>query len=264
MNITFIGYGAMAKAIASGLLKQGTHHLSASSPSLIPGLSADGIQYFCDNRLAIENADMIILAVKPMIMREVLEQISPHFPKDCCLISVAAGLTLSWFAKYCPKGTPVIRTMPNLPAQVGFAATPMIANSEVSAWQHQAAELIFSSIGITTWVDQELDMDTLTALSGSGPAYVFLFMQSMIDAAVQLGLNEQVAKLFTEQTVQGALMLSKQGDLSLNQLQTKVTSPKGTTAAALACLHHTLPRLIFEAMSAAKGRAHELGAIDNN
>ena len=123
--------------------------------------------------------------------------------------------------------------MPNTPASVGLAATPMIANEHTSSKQKQQAELIFSQIGITTWAKNEEDMDSFTALSGSGPAYVFLFMEAMIEAAVALGLNESIAKTFTFQTFNGALKLAQNSDLSLTQLRTKVTSPGGTTAAAL-------------------------------
>lgn len=249
----------MAKAIASGLLKQGLHQLSASAPSLISGLNEDGVHYFCDNVMAIKNADYIILAVKPKQMAQVLEELYSQLPANACLISVAAGLTLDWFTQYCPINTALIRTMPNLPAEVGLGATPMIANSKVNAGQKQTTALIFSSIGITTWIEREEDMDTFTALSGLGPAYVFLFMQAMIDAAVDLGVNEQIAKLFTLQTIEGSFVLAKKGDLSLNQLITKVTSPKGTTAAALEHLQTALPQLMLKAIRAAKNRAKDLG-----
>ena len=260
MKISFIGYGNMAKAIASGLKQQELYSLSASAPSLAEGVNKDQIHTHHDNKEIIKEAQIIILAVKPMKMSSVLNEITPILPPGCLLISIAAGLSLSWFAKHCRQNQAIIRTMPNTPASVGLSATPMIANEFTSTTQKKQAELIFAQIGLTTWVENEEDMDTFTALSGSGPAYVFLFMEAMIDAAVALGLNEPIAKAFMLQTLNGALKLAQNSDLSLTQLRTKVTSPGGTTAAALAVLHEKLDTLILEAMKAAKQRAHELGA----
>lgn len=252
----------MAKAIAHQLTQQGRHSLAAASPSLTVGVNKDQIRTHHDNKEIIKEAEIIILAVKPMQMSLVLKEIMPILPPGCLLISVAAGLNLSWFAKHCGANQAVIRTMPNTPASVGLAATPMIANKSTSSSQKKQAEVIFSQIGLITWAENEDDMDTFTALSGSGPAYVFLFLESMINAGVALGLNESAAKTFTLQTCSGALKLAQNSDMSLNQLRTKVTSPGGTTAAALAVLNEQMEALILAAMNAAKNRAHELGAID--
>lgn len=261
MNISFIGYGNMAKAIARRLIEQGSYSLSAAAPSLTVGINKDLIRTHHDNKEIIKDADIIILAVKPTQMSLILNEITPTLPPECLLISVAAGLSLSWFAQHCRKNQALIRTMPNTPASVGLAATPMIANENTSSEQKQQAELIFSTIGLITWAKKEEDMDTFTALSGSGPAYVFSFLEAMIDAAVALGLNESIAKTFTLQTFAGALKLAQNSDLSLTQLRTKVTSPGGTTAAALCILHDQLDELILAAMNAAKNRAHELGEV---
>ncbi|MBL7479474.1 pyrroline-5-carboxylate reductase [Legionella bononiensis] len=261
MNISFIGFGNMAKAIARGLSQQDSLTISAASPSLTIGINQEGIQTHHDNKEVIKNADIIILAVKPMQMSTVLKEITPLIPQHCLLISVAAGLSLSWFAQYCKRNQAIIRTMPNTPAAIGLAATPMIANDVTTEQQKHWAELIFSKIGLTTWAFNEDEMDTYTALSGSGPAYVFLFMEAMIDAAVNLGLDPQIAKTFTLQTFTGAVNLAHNNDLSLSQLRTKVTSPGGTTAAAVSILHEQLNTLVFAAMNAAKQRAHELGKV---
>ena len=175
MNISFIGYGNMAKAIARGLSQQGSYSLSAAAPSLSAGINKDQIHTHYDNKEIIKDAEVVILAVKPMKMSLILNEITHLLPPHCLLISVAAGLSLSWFAKHCRANQPLIRTMPNTPASVGLAATPMIANQFVSPEQKRQAEFIFSKIGITTWAKNEADMDTFTALSGSGPAYVFSF-----------------------------------------------------------------------------------------
>ena len=252
----------MAKAIARGLSQQGSYSLSAAAPSLSAGINEDQIHTHYDNKEIIKKAEIIILAVKPGKMSLILKEITPFLPPDCLLISVAAGLSLSWFAKHCRANQPLIRTMPNTPASVGLAATPMIANQFVSAEQKQQAEFIFSQIGITTWAKNEEDMDTFTALSGSGPAYVFSFLEAMVEAAVSLGLNESVAKTFALQTFNGALKLAQNDDLGLIQLRTKVTSPGGTTAAALSIMHEQLNALTLAAMSAAKQRALELGTVE--
>lgn len=262
INISFIGYGNMAKAIARNLQDQNKYSLSAASPSLPAGINKENIHTHYDNKEVAQNADIIILAVKPKQMQEVINEINPFISSDCLLISVAAGLTLSWFAKYCKTGQAVIRTMPNTPATVGFAATSMIANQFVSEKQKKWAEQLFSSIGITHWVKDEEDMDTITALSGSGPAYVFLFLEAMINAAVQLGLEESVAKHFAIQTFVGSLKLAQHSQLNLAELRKKVTSPGGTTAAALEILHGDLDELIYSAMKAAKQKAYELGKVE--
>lgn len=261
MNITFIGYGNMAKAIARGLVKNRNFSLSAAAPSLTAGVNKDGIHTYHDNKEAVQNADIIILAVKPIQMRTVLEEISSLISSHCLLVSVAAGLSLPWFSQHCNAEQAIIRTMPNTPASVGLGATPMIANNHTSAQQKEWAELIFSNIGLTAWADNEDEMDAFTALSGSGPAYVFLFIEAMIASAVNLGIEPSIAKIFTLQTFTGAINLANNSDLSLSDLRSKVTSPGGTTAAALNLLEEPLITLIHKAMIAAKNRAHELGSV---
>lgn len=261
MTICFIGYGAMAKAIVQGLLKQGTDSITVCAPSLKEGVTSEGIKTYNNNKEAIKKAKIVVLAVKPKLMDTVLQEILPALPSQCLLISVAAGLTLSWFNHHGVENRALIRTMPNTPASVGMAATPMIANAFAYPEQKKQAERIFSSMGITAWTDKEEDIDSFTALSGSGPAYVFAFMQAMVDAGVSLGLSESIAQLFVQQTCDGAIQLAKASDLSLNQLKSKVTSPGGTTEAALKVLDSPLHKLIFEAMGAAKDRSIELGTM---
>lgn len=261
LHIHFIGFGNLAKAIAQGLIKQNKYNISASAPSLSSGANTDGIQMDSNNTQFLSTADVVILAVKPINMSKIMSEIAPRLAKDCLIISVAAGLSLEWFAKYLPPSQPIIRTMPNTPAAIGLAATPMIANRYVNDQQKQWAEAIFSSIGITSWTQHEENMDTFTALSGSGPAYVFLFMESMIAAGVSLGLQESDAKTFTFQTITGALQLASQSKLNLKELRDKVTSPGGTTAAALDILNPDMMTLMLEAMRAAKKRSEELGQI---
>lgn len=261
MNISFIGYGNMAKAIARGLIHQGPHSLAAAAPSLSPGINKDQIQTHYDNKVIVKDANVIILAVKPITMKSILQEITPYLPPHCLLISVAAGLNLPWFAKHCKTNQALIRTMPNTPSSVGLGAIPMLANKYCNDENKQQAETIFSKIGITTWAKTDEEMDALTALSGSGPAYVYSFLEALVNAGVELGLTESIAKSFAIQTVQGALKLAQNENLSLTELTTRVTSPGGTTEAALNILHTQLKDLVLASMRAAKERAHQLSTM---
>lgn len=260
MNISFIGFGHMAKAIAQGLLTNKNNQLHAAAPSLPIGITAEGINTHHNNLAVIPGADIIILAVKPAQMAAVFTQIRPALDADCLIISIAAGLSLSWFEKHGSAGLAIVRAMPNMAAAVGKSATPLIANALATPSQKQSAEQIFTSIGLTAWVQQESDMDTLTALSGSGPAYVFLFMEALIKAAQDLGLGEDIARSFTLQTVFGALSLATESKLGLAELRHHVTSPAGTTAAAIEVFtERGLDDIVCSAMQAARNRARQLG-----
>lgn len=259
MNISFIGFGHLGKAIAKGLLQDKNHRIRAAAPSLPVGVQENGIQTDCDNRAVLSQADVVILAVKPVQMERVFTEIHQYLPKHCLVISIAAGLNLAWFDKRGGSHIALVRTMPNVCSQIGKSATPMIANACVSETQKRQAEKIFSTIGATTWVEDEPLMDAYTALSGSGPAYVFLFMESMIKAGVRLGLDEADAKRFASQTLDGALSLARDSELGLDALRNTVTSPGGTTEAALnVFIEHGFKELVFDAMNAAFERAKEL------
>lgn len=259
MNIAFIGYGNMAKAIAKGLMKEKAFKLYAASPSLSKGINAQGLVTDNNNQAIAEKADVLILAVKPAQIVPVLLQIQDQIKKDSLLISVAAGISLSCLKAHCPPNQAIVRTMPNTPAEIAEAATALIANAKTTPEQKQLTEQIFSNIGLFRWIEDESQLNTITALSGSGPAYVFKFMESMIQAAQQLGLDEDTATRFTLQTFKGAAELALQSEHSLSDLRKKVTSPKGTTAAALDILcQGELDEMILSAMTAAKKRSIEL------
>ncbi|RUR09168.1 pyrroline-5-carboxylate reductase [Legionella sp. km772] len=262
MKIGFIGFGSMAKAIARGLIKEPTHQLFAAAPSLTKGINAEGIQTYHDNKELVQQVEIIILAVKPSQMDKVINEINAHLSPSSLVISVAAGLSIEWFANRFTKPYALIRTMPNTPASIGLGATPMFANTYVSRDHKQWAEAIFSSVGLTHWAKAEEEMDVFTALSGSGPAYVFLFVEALTNAAIALGLESAIAQKFALQTCRGALKLAENTNLSLSQLRTQVTSPGGTTAAALGVLEPQLEGLIHKAMQAAQIRAEELGKLD--
>lgn len=262
MKISFIGFGHMAKAIAQGLLANSNNQLRAVAPSLPIGINDDGIKTHHDNLAIIPDADIIILAIKPAQMDAVFTQIRPALAPDCLVISIAAGINLPWFEKHASKSLAIVRAMPNMAAAVGKSATPLIANAYTTPQQKQAAEQVFATVGLTAWVQQESDMNALTALSGSGPAYVFLFMEALIKAAMDLGLGEDIAKSFTLQTVFGALSLATESTQDLAELRHRVTSPAGTTAAAIDVFtERGLDEIVFAAMKAAHDRAHQLGKI---
>lgn len=260
MNISFIGYGNIAKAIAAGIKLNEVHEIRAAAPSLPTGINKSGIRTYSDNLEVIGDSDILILAVKPSIMSAVLEQININvFPKDCLVISVASGLNLSWFEQHLPH-IPIIRAMPNIATALGKGATPMIANKFVTKIQQQRAEQIFANLGLVTWVDKERDMDGFTALSGSGPAYIFMFMEAMIKAAIKLGIEEKIATAFALQTCNGAVALATESPLELKDLRNTVTSPGGTTAAAIDVFtRYNLDSIVDEAMNSACDRARQLG-----
>lgn len=261
MNISFIGFGHMAQAIATGLLHHKNYTLSAAAPSLTISVNQQGIQTHPDNLAILPGADVVILAVKPMQMESILKQIKPALPKNTLIISIAAGLTLPWFEKQLAH-TPMVRAMPNMAAAIGKSATPLMANPWVSQRQKENADLIFSHVGITTWLQHEKEINAFTALSGSGPAYVFLFIEALITAATTLGMAEPLAKSFALQTVNGALSLALESTLPLHELRQQVTSPKGTTEAAIQVLNmHHFDKIILEAMRAAEERAQQLGSF---
>ncbi len=259
MKISFIGYGNIAKAITMGL-RNHANELRAASPSLPNGVDEHGTKTYSDNLAVIPNADILILAVKPAQMSAVLDQINPAMiPAHSTIISIASGLSLSWFEKYLPD-IAIVRAMPNIASALGKGATPMIANPFVTKEQRQKAEKVFTSLGLVTWVQNENDINAFTALSGSGPAYIFMFIEAMIKAAIRLGIEKDVAKAFALQTFEGALGLAKDTKLSLSELRKTVTSPAGTTAAAIEVLtQHGFDAILDEAMHAACERARQLG-----
>lgn len=262
MKIHFIGFGNLAKAIAHHLCGLGkNYYITASAPSLTKGKTLEGIHTNPNNLAGLKEADLVVLAVKPANMATVLAEIKTDLAKHCLLLSVAAGIRLTWLEQHCPPGQPIIRSMPNIAVKVGKGATPLIANQFVDQEQKRLTELIFQSCGIVYWTTQEKDIDAFTALSGSGPAYVFLFLEAMINAAQKLGLEREVAKVFALQTVAGALSLAVNSKVEIKELRQKVTSPAGTTAAALDILQQQgFDELLFKAMEAACERAKQLGS----
>jgi pyrroline-5-carboxylate reductase len=266
-NITFIGAGNMAKAIISGLLAEGYSpaHLSASALSAASRqkiATEFSIEVSDDNASLATKADVIVLAVKPQMLKDVALQIAPAIGANTLVISVAAGIKLATLGAWLGDTTAIVRCMPNTPSQLRAGASGLIANKTVSAAQVATASAILGAVGIVQWVDTEAQMDAVTAISGSAPAYFFLMMEAMIDAGVKLGLERQCATELTLQTALGAAMLAKSSPLSAAQLRKQVTSPNGTTERAILSFQQDqLPAIIERAMNACSLRAQELSEI---
>jgi pyrroline-5-carboxylate reductase len=262
MNITFLGYGNMAKAFADGFLKQGLI-LSATAPSL-PEVRNGSLQTHWDNTTFIKQSDIVFIATKPDKVNTVLAEITPLLSAKGILISVAAGLSYSWFLKHgLSTSQPFIRAMPNIAVKLGCGSIPLFKNASVTDKISAQCEKLFASLGKTVWVSQENDLDSFTALTGSGPAYIFEMMSAMVKGVTQLGLDETIAKEFCLQTFQGALALAAHENDSFEDLRKKVTSPNGTTQAALEVFfEHKFDKIIAKAIRAAFLRAQELATLE--
>ncbi|MCC5791680.1 MAG: pyrroline-5-carboxylate reductase [Legionellaceae bacterium] len=255
MKICFIGFGNMAKAIAKGLTLQRDLDIYACSPSLPEGKNPWGISTHYDNNSGAEGADVIILAVKPPQILPVIAALNPQ--PEALFISVAAAIPLQKISDALPHQA-VVRAMPNTPIAVGYGATPLTANSHCQAQHIKAAERIFSDSGISAWVE-ERELEALSPLSGSGPAYVFLFLEALIEAAIALGLSESISQRFAKQTLAGALALCENSPEAIADLRRQVTSAGGTTAAALAVFEHEhFNGMVTRALQAAQHRAQQL------
>jgi pyrroline-5-carboxylate reductase len=267
VTIGFIGAGNMATSLVGGLIADG-FNAGKIIMSDVDGEKLEmlaerfGVQTTVNNEKVAEDADIVVLAIKPQSMRTVCEQIAPKVQAGKPLvISVAAGINTATLEQWLGQGLPVVRTMPNTPALVGTGATALFATKSVSAEQGNQAESIMRAVGLTVWVEDESRIDAVTALSGSGPAYFFYVMEAMQDAAEALGLSAETARLLTLQTALGAAKLAMESDENLNALRHRVTSPGGTTEQAIKVLdEHQLANLFKEAMQAAKTRSEALSA----
>jgi pyrroline-5-carboxylate reductase len=266
-RLAFIGGGNMAAALIGGLTKRGlpSSRIVAADPSAeqLQRLVRDyGITAASGNADAVEGAEVVILAVKPQHMRAAALALSPHLAASRpLLLSVAAGIPHAALARWFGAQIAVVRTMPNRPALNGFGATGMYAPPSVGAAHRALAESIMAAVSATVWVEHESQMDTVTALSGSGPAYFFLFMEALEAAAHERGLPNDIAHKLTLETAFGAAQMARQSTESLAVLREQVTSKGGTTAAALAVLDAAgLRAIVAHAVAAADRRSAELAA----
>ena len=267
--IAFIGGGNMARSLIGGLIAGGHQpdQIRVAEPDAGQReflRSRYGVPTSADNPAVIEHAEAIVLAVKPQILQEVARQLAPEIQRcQPLVISIAAGVREPDLRRWLGGGAlALVRTMPNTPALVGSAASALFANAFVSDERRQLAESLLRAVGVTVWVDDESLLDTVTALSGSGPAYFFLLMEALEQAALDLGLNAGTARLLTLQTAFGAAKMALESAESPAVLRARVTSPGGTTERALAILRDGgVETLLAKALEAARQRAHELGDL---
>lgn len=267
-TIAFIGAGNMARSLIGGLIADDypAQAIIATDPldSQRHALQQQfGIQTHSDNHQAVKQADVVVLAVKPQIMHDVATDlaaiIQQHQP---LVVSIAAGIRAATLDEWLGGQTAVVRCMPNTPALLQAGATGLYANSRVSAEQHQTAESIMRAVGLTIWVENETLLDSVTALSGGGPAYFFLVIEALENAGVAMGLERNQARLLALQTAFGAAKMALESDESPATLRTQVTSPKGTTEQAISTLQDGgLEALFTEALKAARGRCEELSNL---
>jgi len=262
-SVGFIGGGNMARSIIGGLVTDTTLNLAIQvydpSSEMLDALKRDfAITIAESNQALTEQCDVVVLAVKPQAMKSVLTNIDAAKSK-AVFLSIAAGLTINSLVKWLAIDTAIIRAMPNTPALVQCGATGLFANALVSSEQRNYANIIINSTGIGLWVDSEDLLDTVTALSGSGPAYYFLVMEAMQAAAEKLGLDSETARQLTIQTALGAATLASQSQEDSSTLRKRVTSPGGTTEQAInTFMENDLAAIFSKAMQAAYDRSKEL------
>lgn len=264
-TIAIIGPGAMAEAIIAGLLRKEIttpDHILAAGPrkERVDELhDRYGIRPFTDNRAAASQADVVILAVKPQRLAKVLPGLAGSIPEHAVVLSIIAGATIQMISDGL-KHTAVARSMPNTPAQIGEGITVWTTSPTVDPAQREQACQILSALGEEVYVEEESYLDMATALSGTGPAYVFLFMEALIDAGVHMGFPRRIAEQLVTETILGSVSYYQKHKTHPAQLRNQVTSPGGTTAAALYYLEKAGFRTaLSRAIWAAYERSLELG-----
>jgi pyrroline-5-carboxylate reductase len=264
-RIAFIGAGNMASNLIAGLINNGfdPQKITASRPDadkLAELGSRFHINTSVDNIAAAKEADVIVLCVKPPVLPQVVRELAPTIASNRPLvISIAAGIKVELISQHLGFEGAIVRAMPNIAALVRSAATALYAHSSTTEEQREVAESIMRSVGVTVWVTEEDKMDAVTALSGSGPAYFFLLIEAMQEAAQKLGLSESESTLLSLQTALGAARMALESPESVIVLREQVTSPGGTTERAIKALESgSLRKLVLEAMTAAMERAKEL------
>ncbi len=264
-KIAFIGAGNMSRSIIAGLVNHGfpAANITATNPSTakLEALHHDfNINITQDNLEAVAAADVVVLAVKPQMMAQVCEQLSSIKAQlsNKLFISVAAGVTCERVKSLLTVAVPMIRCMPNTPALYGKGVSGLFASGANEA-QQALANYLMETTGLVVWVEQEQQIDAITAISGSGPAYFFLFMEAMVSKAQAFGFDPQTARKLVQQTASGAATMAQNSELSIAELRQNVTSKGGTTAAALNTYNERgLSTIVDEAMQAAFDRAQAL------
>ncbi len=260
-NITFIGGGNMAQALIGGLLARGlpATRITVSDPveKIRLLLAEKDVHTTDDNLAAIRDADIVLLAVKPQYLANILKALKGQL-EGKLVISIVAGAEISTIA-YVLETERVVRVMPNTPALVQTGAHGLFAKEAVTLQDRELASQVMASTGLTIWVNSEAQIDAVTAVSGSGPAYFFYMMESMIRAGKNLGLDEKVATALTLQTALGAAQMAITSSNTPAELRKNVTSPNGTTQAAIEVFDHAhISQNIQAALAAAQKRSQEL------
>jgi len=264
-TLAFIGGGNMAGSIIGGLLNRGFEPAQLRVSDIVEAnrdrFSEMGLFASDDSSLVIQGADAVILAVKPQQLKDVCESIAPALQQNRpLLISIAAGVEVAAIQQWVGYDAAVVRCMPNTPALVLTGASGLYAAPGVSDEQRELATAALEAVGIVVWVDSEEKLHAVTAVSGSGPAYMFLMMEAMVTAGHSLGLSPETARELTAQTALGAARMVQGNDEDIAELRRRVTSPGGTTERAIRVFEERGLRRIFEdAMEACDKRSRELG-----
>ena len=269
-SIAFIGGGNMARSLIGGLVARGQDagaiRVAEPVAPVREALAADfGVSVFADGAQAVEGASTWVLATKPQVLRPVCETLADAAQRTRPLVvSIAAGITAAQLERWLGGGIPVVRAMPNTPALLGAGVTGLFASEAVDDAGRSMAERLLAAAGRTVWIDHEAQMDAVTAVSGSGPAYVFLLAEAMVDAGIAEGLPPEAARTLALQTVLGAARMLTESDVDAAELRRRVTSPNGTTQAAIEAFEAGgLRTLVASAIHAARVRGMELSAAND-
>ncbi|TBU96194.1 pyrroline-5-carboxylate reductase [Phytopseudomonas dryadis] len=262
-RIAFIGAGNMAASLIGGLRAQGmpAEAIRASdrgAEQRAKIAAEQGIEVFAGNAEACQGADVIVLAVKPQVMKDVCLDLAAHLQDGQLIVSIAAGISSASLENWLgPRA--VVRCMPNTPSLLRLGASGLYANARVSAAQRQQAERLLGAVGLALWLEEERLIDAVTAVSGSGPAYFFLLIEAMTASGERLGLPRETAARLTLQTALGAARMALDSDVDAAELRRRVTSPAGTTEAAIKTFQAGgFEALVEQALKAADNRSAEL------
>jgi pyrroline-5-carboxylate reductase len=265
--LLLVGAGKMGGALLEGWLRQGLDPAAVfiQDPAPPPDVAALAARHGIAASVGPDlpaAPSVIVIAVKPGLVAGLLPELEPMIGERTVLLSIAAGRTLASLARALPQGTAIVRAMPNTAAAVGRSMTVACANDRVSRDQALECSMLLEAVGEVIWLDDETLLDAVTAVSGSGPAYVFLLAECLAEAGREAGLDAGLASRLARATVEGAGELLRQSDLSPQELREKVTSPKGTTAAALEVLmgKDGVQDLLTRAVAAAARRSNELSS----
>ncbi|MEO5342847.1 MAG: pyrroline-5-carboxylate reductase [Gammaproteobacteria bacterium SHHR-1] len=266
-QISFIGGGNMAASLIAGLIANGHPadclRVSDPNPEALAALARFGIRPCASNAEAVSGAQVVVLAVKPQVMAQVALELAAAIQATRPLVlSIAAGVREASLLGWLGADTALVRTMPNTPAMIQAGASGLHASAQVSTEQASLAESIMRAVGLIQWVEEETMLDVVTALSGSGPAYFFLMMEVLEQAAVEQGLPQETARLLTLQTALGAARMALESEDSTERLRHKVTSPGGTTEQAINTLEEgDFRQLLGRALANARLRSEQLSGL---